>query len=212
MSNSIDKLLSVAGLAHLGGWALGDDRLLSRYNDLGRMLAVLLQKRNGFFAFESALQLLPLGSSNDAITLGFWNERSTWRAEYGNLIRDDILFFCQDAFGYQFALDASTVYHFDPETADLKQMASSLEEWAAKLLGRYNFYTGYELAHQWQTRHGALNIRQRLIPKVPFVLGGAFDVSNLYAGDIVEAMRFRASLAKQIADLPEGTPATLKIV
>jgi hypothetical protein len=48
-----------------------------------------------------------------------------------------------------------------------------------------------------------------LIPKIPFVLGGKYEVDNLYAGNIVDAMRFRASLARQISAIPDGTAITI---
>ena len=46
---------------------------------------------------------------------------------------------------------------------------------------------------------------ERLVPKVPFVLGGEFDVSNLHPLDSVKAMRFYGNLAVQIRDAPDGT-------
>jgi len=52
----------------------------------------------------------------------------------------------------------------------------------------------------------------RTLTKVPFVVGGKYELDNLYAGNILEAMRFRASLARQIAEVPDGTPINLKVV
>jgi hypothetical protein len=42
------------------------------------------------------------------------------------------------------------------------------------------------------------------VPKIPFVLGGPFEATNLYAADAVKAMRFYGNLASQIRELPDG--------
>jgi hypothetical protein len=83
---------------------------------------------------------------------------------------------------------------------------------AAALLDDYETLTGYPLAHEWQRQYGALPEGKRLVPKMPFVTGGAFDVANLYAEDAVEGMRARGNLAMQINDLPDGTRIRYRIV
>jgi hypothetical protein len=45
---------------------------------------------------------------------------------------------------------------------------------------------------------------------VPFVLGGEFVLDNMYMADAVEGMRFRADIARQIKDLPDGAEIKLK--
>jgi hypothetical protein len=41
--------------------------------------------------------------------------------------------------------------------------------------------------------------------KIPFFLGGACSMENLWAGDAVEGMRFKADLAIQTINSPDGT-------
>ena len=65
--------------------------------------------------------------------------------------------------------------------------------------------TGYPLAHDWQIRHGNLAFDQRLVPKIPFVMGGTPSVETVYAMDAVRAMRMHGEIAVQIRDLPDGT-------
>ena len=60
--------------------------------------------------------------------------------------------------------------------------------------------------------NGALRSGRRLIPRIPFVLGGEFDVSNLYDGDSVAAMLYRGDMAVQLSDLPDGASITLRVV
>jgi len=47
------------------------------------------------------------------------------------------------------------------------------------------------------------------MPKTPFFLGGEYKVENLWAGSALEGMRFKADLAIQTRDLPEGAKVKL---
>lgn len=167
-------------------------------------LARALSRKNGFYAFESALHVLPSGNTAGVMTLEAWNDPDLWRTAYGSH-GDGHLFFAEDAFGGQFSIKGDAIFSFDPETADSRKVASSLDSWAETVLADFEVLTGFPLAHEWQTLHGAIPGGMRLIPKVPFVLGGAYAVENLYLGDAVEGMRLRAEIARQIASLPNGT-------
>jgi hypothetical protein len=50
----------------------------------------------------------------------------------------------------------------------------------------------------------------RLLPKLPFVLGGEYNLDNLYLANSVEGMRFRGSIARQIQNIPDGNKVVLK--
>lgn len=175
-------------------------------------LGELLTLSNGFFAFESALHVLPSAPVPEGtMSVQLWNDTDLWRVGYGSLAHG-LFFFAEDVFGAQFALGESGVVTFDPETGNVADMASTLEGWADRLLQDYEMLTGFPLAHAWQQRHGQLAATKRLLPKRPFVLGGEFTLENLYALDAVEGMRLRAELAAQIRTLPEGAPVKFKIV
>jgi hypothetical protein len=49
------------------------------------------------------------------------------------------------------------------------------------------------------------------MPKSPFFLGGAYEIENLWAGDAVEGMRFKADVAMQTRNMPDGTQVHLVI-
>jgi hypothetical protein len=91
-------------------------------------------------------------------------------------------------------------------------MATNFEDWAKHILEKYNYLTGFGLAHEWQTRNGIIPVGQRLLPKVPFVLGGKFTIDNLYLLDSVSGMRLRGDLAQQIKNSPDGTKIKFKII
>jgi hypothetical protein len=170
----------------------------------------LLQKRNGFYAFEAALHVFGSQTDSPEISIEQWNSPDLWRDKYGGM-DDGCFFFAEDVFGVQFAFRKDDICTYEPETGQQTQFAKDLEDWAAKILADYNLHTGYSLAHEWQLQNGHLPVGKRLIPKVPFVAGGQFDIANLYAGDSVEAMHWRAFLAQHIESLPDGAKIEFKI-
>lgn len=89
-------------------------------------------------------------------------------------------------------------------------MATSLEDWAGQVLDRYSVLTGHPLAHDWQIAHSPLEPGKRLVPTVPFVIGGDYVVDNLRAVDAEESMRLRAELALQIRHIPEGAEIRIR--
>ncbi len=209
MDRCLSKLASIAG-PPLGEAALNLSEWLGE-SPQDVELAQLLAKRNGFFAFESALHVFHVGSEVVGVSLGDWNAEDLWRAGYEG-ITDGLTFFAEDIFGHQFAIGSGGVYRFDPETGERERIAADLKEWALLILGDYKVETGYPLAHEWQRLHGPLPVGKRLVPKLPFVLGGEFSVDNLHAQDAVEAMCYRASIATQLRDLPDGATIRLQVV
>ena len=83
--------------------------------------------------------------------------------------------------------------------------------WADRILQDYEVMTGYPLAHQWQIEHGRLLDGKRLLPITPFLCGGSFDISNLYACDALEGMRLRGELSKQLSKLPDGAEMRIRV-
>ncbi|MFA9444899.1 SMI1/KNR4 family protein [Egicoccus sp. AB-alg6-2] len=120
-----------------------------------------------------------------------------------------MLCFAEDVFGGQFALTPDGIVAFDPETGAVDHLAATLDEWAQAILDDHAVLTGHPLARAWQTRHGPLPPAQRLVPVVPFVLGGPFDLENLHALDATQGMRLRGELAAQLRDLPDGATVRL---
>ena len=177
----------------------------------GQELTELLDTRNGFYALESALHVLPAGQAFVGASLEEWNDADGWRTAYGDMA-DGLFFFAEDVFGGQFAFRGEQVLTFEPETGEAKPLASSIEDWADQLLADYEFLTGQPVAHEWQVRNGALSPGERLVPKVPFVLGGEYDASNVYAVDATLGMELRGELATQLRDLPDGAKVTYRVV
>jgi len=174
-------------------------------------LAELLRQKNGFYAFEGALHVLPALRAPGEYGLKEWNSRDLWRACYQELAQG-CFFFAEDIFGGQFCLCDGSIMSFDPETGPKEIVGLNIDEWARSMLENYDLLSGHRLVHEWQAQHGALPSGYRLVPKTPFVLGGDFAIDNLFPLDVVRAMRSRANLAIQIKCLPDGSRVEYKIV
>ena len=167
-------------------------------------------KKNGFYAFESALLVRPFSSQNVPLGVAEWNDPSGWKRKFDSDLSVEI-FFAEDVFGEQFSLRKNGVFKFNPETGEIELFAESLDAWAKKILENNALHTGQPLAHEWQKQHGALPKGFRLAPKQPFVAGGEYVVSNLASMSDVELIEFRAQIANQIANLPEGAQIQIEI-
>jgi len=205
--SSIERLLSISS-DPLADCPPAPPKLLDSY-PLGNELFRMLQLKNGFYAFEASLHVFPL-SSSDCMSLEEWNSDSLWRGGYGDLA-GGLLFFAEDVFQDQFCLSSQGVLRFNSECGTTSAMASSVEEWANKVLQDYRQETGWPLASEWQKAHGPLALGKRLMPKIPFFLGGAYSLDNLWAGEAVAGMRFKADLALKTKDLPEGSKVRLVV-
>jgi hypothetical protein len=174
---------------------------------LGPELFRLLELKNGFYAFESALHAFPLTSAV-GMSLEEWNAETLWRNCYKDLA-EGLVFFAEDIFQDQFCLSSGGILRFHSETGATAFMADSVESWAARILRDYRLETAWPLASKWQAEHGLLPPGKRLMPKTPFFLGGEYSVDNLWAGDPVEGMRLKADLALQTRKLPDGSSVKL---
>mgnify|MGYP005864705379 CR=1 FL=1 len=211
MLSKLEKLISSTGPSLNDDSAALSKRLCKLAGPLADDLAQMLRERNGFYALEGALHVFPSCYNQREVGLDEWNDDALWRAEYQGMA-DGCLFFAEDIFGGQFCIKDGKVFTFDPETGAIEYLADDIEGWAAAIVGDYEVLTGYPLAHQWQEQNGPLPANKRLLPKVPFVAGGEFELGNLYLADAVEGMKFRAYIANQIKNLPDGAQIRFDVV
>ena len=211
MLSDLEKLLSIASSSLSDDAAALNEQLRGLAGSIADDLLKMLRKRNGYYAFESALHVFPSHLNKKEIGLDRWNDKALWCNEFKGMA-DGCLFFAEDVFGGQFCIKDEKICTFDPETAALAYLAEGIEGWAAAIINDYEVLTGYPLAHQWQVQYGQLPPKKRLLPKIPFVVGGAFRLDNLYLADTVEGMKFRAVIACQIKDLPDGAEIKFDLV
>lgn len=190
----VHELLRLASPATSGN-------LVVPWAGLPRDLQHLLNLRNGFYVFESALHVRPAGGGSGS--LEEWNRPDGWIASYAGMA-DGLFFFAEDVFGVQFAFHDGRMVTFDPETAEITEFCDSLDGWAGLVLDNFRVATGYPAAHEWQTRHGSLPSGCRLVARQPFVLGGSFEVDNLRAKEDELGMVERSRLALQLRGRQDG--------
>ena len=207
MTKALLKLLEIGGTA----FAPPNPAWPKKNGTLAILNDQMLGRKNGFFAFESALRVFPSVTTEESWGIDEWNGPSLWKVEYGG-IADNILCFAEDVFGGQFCLSDRGVFRFDPESGVLDAVADDLESWAAKVLLDYDGMTGYGTAHAWQATNGLLPPRARLMPKRPFVVGGKSELTNLVAIDSIRLMKNMGNLARQIRDLPDGSQIKFEII
>jgi hypothetical protein len=197
----IDRLLAIASEATFASDGDLDERLASY-----RTLMALLWRRNGFVAFESALEVFGLGDPIDGrVELLTWNfSESSWRRHYAEL-PDDLIAFAQDVFGVQFLMNSGdAVYSFQPETGAIEAFADNLEGWASTIMSDYALHTGWPLAHAWQAEYGALRPGYRLVPRTPFIFDGAYELENLRAVSSADAMRLYCAVCAATHGIADG--------
>ncbi len=118
MGKALDKLLSIASN---GLWTERARRRLTPGDWDTSDLEDLLNRRNGFYAFESALHVLPW-ESDGVMDISRWNNAELWKAGYDGAA-DGLLCFAENAFGDQFCLSELGIIRFDPETTATSLMA-----------------------------------------------------------------------------------------
>lgn len=209
--SDVTTLLSIAGPS-LGTTTVSRDHpLIMQAGDRATEWHALLSQRNGFFAFESALHVFALGDGDDPYDAARWNRPDVWTHTYGGLATG-YLFFAEDIFGDQFCFHDQRIWRFTAETGEVELVAETLKAWAHHILADYDVATGYPLAHAWQAQHGPIATTDRLLPRIPFVLGGAFEIANLYTVDRIKGMTFRGYLAQQLQRFPDKAKISLKVV
>jgi hypothetical protein len=213
MARSIDRLLKSisADISATPASREGMNSFLKPLGKLGNELGALLCERDGFYAFESALLVRSFDSPTSPQGLVQWNSPTLWKDSYDQVFDNNIVFFAEDLFGGQFCIRAEAVWLFDPELGEYQRNADSLEAWATEIVDNPEIRTGFPLVLQWQVSHGALENGCRLVPKLPFFVGGKFEVENLYACQEVTGMRFRGAIAKQARDLPDGSQISFRV-
>lgn len=61
-------------------------------SDRAEELLSLAAVKNGFYAFESALHVLPLSDESAPMTVNRWNAEECWKRDYGGAVLDCLFF------------------------------------------------------------------------------------------------------------------------
>ncbi len=205
---AIERLLGKASPA-LGEEKFEVSQFPSSLRQPCMLLRELLGMRNGFYAFASALHVFST-NVNKKQNIVEWNSPQGWRQEYGELA-SELFSFGEDMFGNQFCIAHGEFVQFNIETAEVESMGRSAEEWADTILSDFGYWTGFPLGWEWQNTNGPIPNGRRLFPRQPFMLGGDYEVSNLWCGDTLETLGFYGYLARNVWGISDGTPVEISL-
>ena len=179
---------------------ISSESMLPKYNgeNFDEELNRILEVKNGFYAFESALHFF----SDKEIKL--FSKLMKEKYQYDGA--ENCLFFAEDVFGNLYCLDADQhmIYLLDLESGAREKFGASIEDWSENILNDYDYMTGYTVAHDWQERNGSLKNNERLFPKIPFVFGGEYNTDNLIAKNQFEVIDNKFNIYKQIKNIDDG--------
>jgi hypothetical protein len=167
---------------------------------------------NGLTAFEGGLRIF--GTTPGALpALQDWNIQDGWRSEYRELIKKNLVFFAEDAFGNQFAFDDERVVYFDVENGRATPFANSFSHWLAIILEdpldtlQLVFYKNWLNLNKGER----LEPSEHLCPTYPFVVKADPPLHELYRVNSSQDMRYKGHFAYQIKDVPDGARMKIKV-
>lgn len=164
---------------------------------------------NGGFFFGQSLQVYDLGENKNFNNILSVN--TTLVENFGDIFKD-LFAFAQDIFGNQFVYDQKrdAFAFFCAESGERQSMGNTFSEWLDVFVADRDYYTGQSYEQQWKLQHD-LPFDHRIMPKIPFIIGGDFEVSNFYTSAYPKYHSFNADFAKQIINLPDGQKIKLVI-
>ncbi len=173
--------------------------------ELGPTLEPLYSRCNGGYLISKSLLIRPARTIGDVRGVMEWNQPELWKFCFEKIDLSNVVFFAENVIGEQFCVKKKKIYLFDPETGEFTLKAKNIEEWARLIFHQTKDNTLWPIAQRWEKENGEIPDGKRLVPYVPFIGGGEYEISNLFPAPDYERMRIGGQIATQIADLPAGT-------
>lgn len=170
----------------------------------------LIVEYNGFFAFDRALHLFGCSRELPFHDMINRNRPSPWRKMYDESAAG-LVFFAEELFGNMFAYAKDGVVFFDLETGEREIVAQNFNGWLRYVIDDIDYVTGWKIAQDWTATHGSVPFGSHLCPKKPFIIGGEYDLNNLYPLNWEKSLSLRADIFSQMRDLPDGTDVELRV-
>lgn len=168
-----------------------------------------LVEENGGFFFNRSLHLYGLTSRYSYHNL--FEVNKSLEKYFGSSF-SGLLAFGQDVLGNQFCFSSKGVLFFNIETTEVEILASDFDKWLKVLGSDLDYLTGETFSKRWGSKEGLLEYGYRLCPKMPFVIGGQYEVENFYSQPFPNYLDINANIANQIKNLPEGAQVKLKTI
>jgi len=162
----------------------------------------LINGVNGGFFFGNSLQIYSVGDVNEFNDIGVVNQYI--KINYSDMLQNEF-FFAQDIFGNQFGFSTRDIVFFNIETGEKEYIAKGFCDWIDLILNDLEYYLGTKIIEKWNSKTTNISYNERLCPTIPFVMGGEYEVENLYASPFPSYILANANIANQINNLPDGT-------
>lgn len=164
---------------------------------------------NGGSFFSDALLLYSFDDKYDYLNAQLVN--AILEGEYADYFKGYYAF-GQDLFGNQFVFHQQTrqVFFFKCETGRKELLAEGFNEWLAIFESDKDYFSGEPLAAEWKEKK-ALGEGFRLCPRLPFIMGGEYEINNLIPSPFPKYIQYYAELAKQIANVEDGVKVKLTL-
>lgn len=164
---------------------------------------------NGGFFFNRSLQIYSVGTAESFNDIFSLNKQI--QLIYRTILVDEF-FFAQDVFGNQFGFSSKGIVFFNIETGEKEYIGKSFDDWTERLKSDFDYYTGESILLGWIQQWSDLNYNERLCPTIPFVVGGEYEIENLFKSTYPNYLLNNFNIANQVYNLPEGTPIKLRKV
>ena len=129
---------------------------------------------------------------------------------------EDFTCIAENVLAEQFvAMTDGSILKVSMESGEMEAISGSLCQLQAALTTHEdaNYLLANSLARDWEAcNKKKLTKDFRLLPIQPFIAGGAFEASNVYAEKRKVAINYLFELYAQIKDLPDGATIALKVV
>lgn len=181
-----------------------------KINDIG--YNSYLNECNGGYYFDHSMVLYGLNTKEKFNNASV--DSNLVKKYYNPILGQDLFCFGADIFGNLFVFgESEKVLFFNIESGEIEQIANDFEDWLKVLFSDLNYFSGRELAMTLTE-----NVREdlskgfRLCPKIPFITGGAYDLSNLYLKFYDINIKYNASIASQVINLEDGQAVKIKLI
>lgn len=170
-----------------------------------------IEKYRGGFFFDNSLHFFSFTDPSEDL-LNIKNVNETIKSLYKDFIVPDYEYFSQDTFGNLFFFCEKGIGFFEIETGKHRMLSHNFLSFDDLMIDDFEFLTGINYLKDWENQNNKrLEKSERLCPKIPFVLNGEYSYKNLYPKNSYKNWEFNFDLAKQIKDVPDGTPFEINI-
>jgi hypothetical protein len=180
--------------------------------DLPVALAALLEPVDGLVAIDGGLHVLGARS-----TLPWHDLHPVWGGEralsilYDAVLPEDVPF-AANCLGDHFLLRGDAVVQLLAETGELEQVDGSLESFLQRCAARDpEIWLGLRYLEQFENEKGTLDPSRVVLPDPLLIMAESAKGVRLAAIPAEEALNFHASIARRIADLPDGARVKITV-